>query len=202
MRIVAVIFIAILTKLVLLMIWGESFRDAGMIKRVLGEIAQQLAQGFRGVEAMAFGKSLYLLEALLPPDSETVRYCHITGEVTDLSILLQILDFTHVTVSNLLKPILANSFVLRLQPSLQILSSICGAISFFERGGGVHEKVSVFRSDYAGVGLWIGGDECRWSGRIRQHLGNSDRSDGCSRERGQGHRDEPDEECFRRSCNQ
>jgi hypothetical protein len=37
---------------------------------------------------MAFGKSLYLLEAVLPPDSETVRYGHITGEVTELPILL------------------------------------------------------------------------------------------------------------------
>ena len=38
---------------------------------------------------MAFGKSLYLLEALLPSDSETVRYGHITGEVTEPPILLQ-----------------------------------------------------------------------------------------------------------------
>jgi hypothetical protein len=31
---------------------------------------------------MAFGKSLYLLEALLPSEGETLRYSHITGEVT------------------------------------------------------------------------------------------------------------------------
>lgn len=31
---------------------------------------------------MAFGKSLYLLEALLSTDDETMRYSHITGEVT------------------------------------------------------------------------------------------------------------------------
>ena len=37
---------------------------------------------------MAFGKSLYLLEALLPSDHETVRYSHIAGEVTELGILL------------------------------------------------------------------------------------------------------------------
>jgi len=32
------------------------------------------------VEAMAFGKSLYLLEALLPTDDECVCYSHITGK--------------------------------------------------------------------------------------------------------------------------
>lgn len=63
---------------------------------------------------MAFGKSLYLLEALLPPESETVRYGHITGEVTDLPILLQFEDLQHVTVSNLVKLYPVNCFVLRL----------------------------------------------------------------------------------------
>ena len=63
---------------------------------------------------MAFGKSLYLLEALLPTENETVRYSHITGEVTERPILLQTLELTHVTVSNLVKLIIANSFVLRL----------------------------------------------------------------------------------------
>ncbi len=38
---------------------------------------------------MAFGKSLYLLEALVASDRETVCYGHITGEVTDPLILLQ-----------------------------------------------------------------------------------------------------------------
>ena len=37
-----------------------------MIERVLCQIAKQLAQRFRTVQAMAFGKPLYLLEALLP----------------------------------------------------------------------------------------------------------------------------------------
>jgi hypothetical protein len=37
---------------------------------------------------MTFGKPLYLLEALLSPDHETVCYGHITREVTDRPILL------------------------------------------------------------------------------------------------------------------
>jgi len=86
---------------------------------------------------MAFGKSLYLLEALVSTESETVRYSHITGEVTAESILLQTLDFTHVTVSNLLKPILANSFVLRLLPiRSESFLHFWGNLGFFESGGG------------------------------------------------------------------
>src|SRR5437899_1674490 len=45
-------------------------RNTRVIKRVLGEIAEQLAQGFGGVEAMTFNKSIYLLEALYPADCE------------------------------------------------------------------------------------------------------------------------------------
>ena len=55
---------------------------------MFGQIPQEPAERFRRVKTMAFGKPLYLLEALLPPDSETVRYGHITGEVTELAILL------------------------------------------------------------------------------------------------------------------
>lgn len=62
---------------------------------------------------MAFGKSLYLLEALLPSESETVRNSHITGEVTSLPILLQMQNFMNVTVSNLVKRNPVNCFVLR-----------------------------------------------------------------------------------------
>ena len=54
--------------------------DAGMIERVFGEVAQQLAQRFRGVQAMTFNKFIYLLEALLPTDRESVRDSHITGK--------------------------------------------------------------------------------------------------------------------------
>jgi hypothetical protein len=53
--------------------------DAGVIEGVFREITEQLAEGFRAVEAMAFGKSLYLLEALLPTDNECVCYSHRTG---------------------------------------------------------------------------------------------------------------------------
>ena len=59
-----------------------------MIQGVFCQVPQQTAKGFGGVKAMTFGKSLYVLEALLPPDSETVCYGHITGEVTELHILL------------------------------------------------------------------------------------------------------------------
>jgi hypothetical protein len=54
-------------------------RYARMIEGMLCQISQELAQRFRRMKAMAFGKSLYLLEALLPPDRETVCDSHITG---------------------------------------------------------------------------------------------------------------------------
>ncbi len=54
--------------------------DAGVIERVFGEVAEQFAEGFRSVQAMAFNKFIYLLEALLPTDSESVRHSHITGK--------------------------------------------------------------------------------------------------------------------------
>jgi hypothetical protein len=50
----------------------------GMIKGVLGKIAEQLAQGFRPPEAMTINKPLYLLEALLPASREGVRQSHLT----------------------------------------------------------------------------------------------------------------------------
>jgi len=56
---------------------------------MFGQISKELAQGFGGVKAMAFGKSLYLLEALLPADRETVCYSHITRQVTEAPMLLK-----------------------------------------------------------------------------------------------------------------
>ena len=55
-------------------------RDSRVIERMLREITEKSTKGFRAVEAMAFGKSLYLLEALLPAERETVCYSHITGK--------------------------------------------------------------------------------------------------------------------------
>ena len=53
-------------------------RDAGMIKRVFSEVAKQFAQRFGAVQAMTFNKFIYLLEALLPTDRESVGDSHIT----------------------------------------------------------------------------------------------------------------------------
>jgi hypothetical protein len=50
-----------------------------MIERMFGQVAQEPTKGFGGVKAMAFGKSLYLLEALLPSDDEGVGQSHLTG---------------------------------------------------------------------------------------------------------------------------
>ena len=55
-------------------------RDTGMIEGVFCQIPKEFAEGFRAVKAMAFGKSLYLLEALLPTERETVCHSHITGK--------------------------------------------------------------------------------------------------------------------------
>ncbi len=52
--------------------------DAGMIQGVFGEVAQQFAQRFGAVQAMTFNKLIYLLEALLSSDRESVRDSHIT----------------------------------------------------------------------------------------------------------------------------
>jgi hypothetical protein len=49
-----------------------------MIKRVFRQVLEQFAQRLRCAEAMAFNKFLYLLEALLPADRESVGYSHIT----------------------------------------------------------------------------------------------------------------------------
>ena len=50
-----------------------------MVQGVLGEVPEQLAQRFRGVQAMTINKFIYLLEALFPTDREGVRDSHITG---------------------------------------------------------------------------------------------------------------------------
>jgi hypothetical protein len=52
--------------------------NSGVIEGVFSEVAQQFAEGFGRVKAMAFNKFIYLLEALLPPNGETVRHSHIT----------------------------------------------------------------------------------------------------------------------------
>jgi hypothetical protein len=52
---------------------------AGMIQRMFGEVAEELAERLGGVEAMTINKFIYLLEALLPANSESVRHSHITG---------------------------------------------------------------------------------------------------------------------------
>jgi hypothetical protein len=49
-----------------------------MIERVLGEITEEFAQRLGAVEAMAFCKLLYLLEALVPTNRKSVCYSHIT----------------------------------------------------------------------------------------------------------------------------
>ncbi len=51
-------------------------RNSGMIQRVLCEIAKQFAERFRAVKDMAFGKSLYLLEAFVPSNCERVCDSH------------------------------------------------------------------------------------------------------------------------------
>jgi len=53
-------------------------RNPGMIQRMFREVTEELAQRFRGVQAMTFNKFIYLLEALLPTDGECLRYSHIT----------------------------------------------------------------------------------------------------------------------------
>jgi hypothetical protein len=50
-----------------------------MIQRMFGEVAEELAERLGGVEAMTINKFIYLLEALLPANSESVRHSHITG---------------------------------------------------------------------------------------------------------------------------
>jgi len=54
--------------------------DARVIQRMFGKVPKELTEGFGCVEAMAFNKFIYLLEALLPTDRETVRDSHITGK--------------------------------------------------------------------------------------------------------------------------
>ena len=53
--------------------------NARVIERVFSQITEQFAKRLRGVEAMAFNKFIYLLEALLPTDCEGVSDSHITG---------------------------------------------------------------------------------------------------------------------------
>src|SRR5579872_2491226 len=87
-----------------------------MIDRMFSEVAKEFAERFRRVEAMAFCKPLYLLEALIPTECETLCYGHITREVTASPILLCGWKFVPVTVSNLVKLNPANCFVLRVHP--------------------------------------------------------------------------------------
>src|SRR5579872_483081 len=87
-----------------------------MIDRMFSEVAKEFAERFRRVEAMAFCKPLYLLEALIPTECETLCYGHITREVTASPILLCGRKFVPVTVSNLVKLNPANCFVLRVHP--------------------------------------------------------------------------------------
>ena len=54
-------------------------RYARVIQRVFSEVPEKFAQRFRGSEAMAFNKFIYLLEALLPAYCDSVRDSHITG---------------------------------------------------------------------------------------------------------------------------
>src|SRR5215469_9550575 len=82
------------------------------------------------MEAMTFCKLLYLLEALFSTNSETVCYGHITGEVTNSTILLNGLNFVPVTVSNLVKLYPVNCFVLRLHADSPVLSAFLGQSLF------------------------------------------------------------------------
>src|ERR1700686_410871 len=51
--------------------------DARMIQGMFREVTQQFARRFRAVQAMTFNKFIYLLEALLAPEDETVSDSHI-----------------------------------------------------------------------------------------------------------------------------
>lgn len=79
---------------------------------------------------MTFCKPLYLLEALFSANCETVCYGHITGEVTNLPILLNGHNFVSVTVSNLVKLYPVNCFVLGLQAVSPVLSPFLGQSRF------------------------------------------------------------------------
>jgi hypothetical protein len=61
---------------------------------MLGEIAEQLAQGFRAPETMTINKFIYLLEALLPARDVTARQRHVTEGLPTISIFLQRPYFT------------------------------------------------------------------------------------------------------------
>jgi hypothetical protein len=54
--------------------------DTRVIEGVFGEVAKQFAQRLRGVEAMTNNKFIYLLEALIPANRESVGDSHITGK--------------------------------------------------------------------------------------------------------------------------
>jgi hypothetical protein len=49
-----------------------------MIQGMFSKITQQFAQGFGTVQAMAFNKFIYLLEALFSSEGESVGDSHIT----------------------------------------------------------------------------------------------------------------------------
>ena len=81
---------------------------------------------------MTFYKLLYLLEALFSANCETVCYGHMTGKVTNSSILLNGLNFVPVTVSNLVKLYPVNCFVLRLHTVRQFSPAFLGQSRFRE----------------------------------------------------------------------
>jgi hypothetical protein len=53
--------------------------ETGMIEGMFGQITQEFAERLGTMQAMTFGKLLYLLEALLPAQRESVRHSHLTG---------------------------------------------------------------------------------------------------------------------------
>jgi hypothetical protein len=54
--------------------------DAGVVQGMFGEVAKQLTQRFGAVQAMAFNNFIYLLEAFLATECESVSDSHITGK--------------------------------------------------------------------------------------------------------------------------
>jgi len=51
-----------------------------LIQLVFSKVTKHFAQRLRAVQAMAFNKFIYLLEALLPAGRESVSDSHITDE--------------------------------------------------------------------------------------------------------------------------
>jgi hypothetical protein len=49
-----------------------------MVQGMFGEVAKEFAQGFGAVQTMTFNKFIYLLEAFLSAECESVSDSHIT----------------------------------------------------------------------------------------------------------------------------